>query len=43
VVGYSDSRRFGCLHPHEAMMPNQSPDPALASVTHPAGQGARHR
>jgi hypothetical protein len=22
--------------------PNQSPDPALASVTHPAGQGARH-
>ena len=25
------------------LMPNQSPDPALASITHPAGQGARHR
>jgi hypothetical protein len=25
-----------------ALVSNQSPDPALASVTHPAGQGARH-
>jgi hypothetical protein len=31
------------LHSVRKLLPNQSPDPTLASGTSPAGQGARHR
>jgi hypothetical protein len=42
-VGFSGAILLMCvLATKRARSPNQSTDPTLASVTHPAGQGARH-